>query len=348
MTLIACVTDTHYGARKGSKTFHDYFKKFYEDVFFPELQRRNIKHCIHLGDAFDSRKSIDFWCLNWAKENVYDKFRDLGITVYQIVGNHDAYYKNTNEVNSIESLLREYDNIVPISSPGEYEVAGLKTFMIPWISPENREETLEKLSKTKAKAAFGHLELNGFSVYPGNVQQHGMEVNVFDNFRIVCSGHYHTRSNNGKIFYLGNPYQLYWNDVDDKRGFNFFDTETFELEFVQNPYNMFERIYYEDQNPKLFNTTSCKDKIVKIIVRKKSDQLLFEKFVDKIYKTGVVDIKIVENFEVNDDDVDFDQEKIEDTITILNKYVEDSDFDLDKEKVKTLLREVYQEACEIE
>ncbi len=42
------------------------------------------------------------------------------------------------------------------------------------------------------------------------------------------------------------------------------------------------------------------------------------------------------------------QEKIEDTITILNKYVEDSDFDLDKEKVKTLLREVYQEACEIE
>ena len=44
MTLIACITDTHYGARKGSKTFHDYFKKFYENVFFPELEKRNIKH----------------------------------------------------------------------------------------------------------------------------------------------------------------------------------------------------------------------------------------------------------------------------------------------------------------
>ena len=175
-----------------------------------------------------------------------------------------------------------------------------------------------------------------------------MSKDLFDKFDLVFSGHYHTRSNDGKIFYLGNPYQLYWNDVDDKRGFNFFDTETFELEFVNNPYTMFQRVYYEDQNPKLFNTEPYKDKIVKIIVRKKSDQLLFEKFVDKIYKTGVVDIKIVENFEVNDDDVDFDQEKIEDTITILNKYVEDSDFDLDKEKVKTLLREVYQEACEIE
>jgi len=348
MSSVALITDTHYGGRKGSKTFHDYFKRFYEDIFFPELEKRKIKHCIHLGDAFDSRKSIDFWCLNWAKENVYDRFRDLGITVYQIVGNHDAYYKNTNEVNSIESLLREYDNIVPISSPGEYDVAGMKTFMIPWISAENQEETLTKLSKTKTKAAFGHLELQGFAVYPGNVQQHGMEVNVFDKFQIVCSGHYHTRSNNGKIFYLGNPYQLFWNDVNDKRGFSFFDTETFELEFVQNPYTMFERIYYEDQKPQLFNAEPYKDKIVKIVVRKKSDQLQFEKFVDKIYKTGVVDIKIVENFEVNDDDVEFDSEKVEDTITILNKYVEDSDFDLDKEKVKTLLREVYQEACEME
>ena len=348
MSSIALITDTHYGGRKGSKTFHDYFKRFYEDIFFPELEKRKIKDVIHLGDAFDSRKSIDFWCLDWAKENVYDRFRDLGIKVHQIVGNHDAYYKNTNDVNSIESLLREYDNIVPISGPGEYNVGGCKTFLIPWISAENREETLEKMSKTKAKVAFGHLELKGFAVYPGNVQQHGMETGVLDKFKIVCSGHYHTRSNNGKIFYLGNPYQLFWNDVNDKRGFSFFDTETFELEFVQNPYTMFERIYYEDQKPQLFNAEPYKDKIVKIIVRKKSDQLQFEKFVDKIYKTGVVDIKIVENFEVNDDDVEFDSEKVEDTITILNKYVEDSDFDLDKEMVKTLLREVYQEACEME
>lgn len=348
MSSIALITDTHYGGRKGSKTFHEYFRKFYEDVFFPELEKRKIKHCIHLGDAFDSRKSIDFWCLDWAKENVYDRFRDLGITVYQIVGNHDAYYKNTNEVNSIESLLREYDNIVPISGPGEYTVAGLKTFMIPWISPENQEETLTKLSKTKTKAAFGHLELKGFAVYPGNVQHQGMDSSVLDKFRIVCSGHYHTRSNDGKVFYLGNPYQLFWNDVDDKRGFSFFDTETFELEFIQNPYNIFERIYYEDNKYQLFNAEPYKNKIVKIIVRKKSDQLQFEKFVDKIYKSGAIDIKIVENFEVYDDDVEFDSEKVEDTITILNKYVEDSDFDLDKGKVKSLLREVYQEACEME
>ena len=75
---------------------------------------------------------------------------------------------------------------------------------------------------------------------------------------------------------------------------------------------------------------------------------MFDKFIDKVYKSGIHDLKIVENFEVNDDDVDFDGEKIEDTITILNKYVEDSDFDLNKERVKQLLREVYQQACEVE
>ena len=75
---------------------------------------------------------------------------------------------------------------------------------------------------------------------------------------------------------------------------------------------------------------------------------MFDKFIDKVYKSGIHDLKIVENFEVNDDDVDFDGEKIEDTITILNKYVEDSDFDLNKERVKELLREVYQQGCEIE
>ena len=175
-----------------------------------------------------------------------------------------------------------------------------------------------------------------------------MEWDAFKKFKKTFSGHYHCRSNQDNIYYLGNPYQMFWNDVDDKRGFNFFDTEDYSLEFIQNPYNIFERIYYEDQNPKLFDTRNFKDKIVKVIVRKKSDPLMFDKFIDKIYKSGIHDLKIVENFDVNDDEVDFDGEKIEDTITILNKYVEDSDFNLNKERVKKLIREVYQQACEVE
>lgn len=345
---IAIISDTHYGARRSSKIFHDYFKLFYENVFFPTLEEKGISTCIHMGDAFDNRKSIDFWSLNWAKKNVYDNFKRLGVQVYQLVGNHDCYYKNTNEVNSIDCLLDTYNNIIPVSSPGEYNISGFKTFLIPWICPENLEETKTKISKTKAKIAFGHLEINGFKLHPGCIQEKGMDKSFFDKFSYVFSGHYHTRSNDGQIFYLGNPYQMYWNDCDDIRGFSIFDTETYEIEFVPNPYTMFEKIYYEDNNPSLFNTEPYKEKILKLIVRKKTDQKLFEKFVDKLIKTGVHDLKIVENVSVFDDDVDLDAEKIEDTLTLLNKYIDDSDFSLEKSRVKDLLKEVYLEACEME
>ena len=176
----------------------------------------------------------------------------------------------------------------------------------------------------------------------------GLDPSAFQKFDLVYSGHYHTRSNDGKIFYLGNPYQMFWNDVDDKRGFHIFDTETNELEFIENPYTIFERIYYEDNNHRTFNPTYLKDKFVKIIVRKKSSQLDFEKFIDKIDKAGCVDLKVIENFAINDEEVSLSSDECEDTLTYLNKYIDDSDFDLDKDIVKKIMRDVYQEACELE
>ena len=141
---------------------------------------------------------------------------------------------------------------------------------------------------------------------------------------------------------------MYWNDVDDPRGFHIFDTDTFKLEFIQNPYTMFEKVYYDDTDAKLFDASSLKDKIVKVIVRNKSSQFEFDKYVDKINKSGCIDLKIVENFTIDDDDVEFTQEECENTLTLLNKYIDDSEFDLDKSIVKGIMKEVYREACEFE
>jgi DNA repair exonuclease SbcCD nuclease subunit len=207
---IGLITDTHYNFRKANKAFHEYFAKFYNEVFFPTLKKNKIKTVIHLGDAFDNRKGIDYWALDWAKENVYDRFQYLGITVYNIVGNHDAYYKNSNEINAIDTLLQQYYNVVRVSKPAEYIIEGMKTVLLPWICADNQKETFELLEKTESKVVFGHLELNGFSVYPGQYQQEGMDKKVFQKFDRVYSGHYHTRSDDGKIFYLGNPYQMFW------------------------------------------------------------------------------------------------------------------------------------------
>jgi len=345
---LGLLTDTHYSFKKANKSFHDYFAKFYNDVFFPKLEERNINTVVHLGDAFDNRKGIDYWALEWAKTNVYDRFQKLGIRVYNIVGNHDAYYKNSNEVNAIDSLLQQYDNVIPISRPKEFCIDGLNTLMLPWICTDNEEESYNLIKKTKAKVVFGHLELSGFAAYPGHLQTEGLEPEKFDKFDRVFSGHYHTKSNNGKIFYLGNPYQMFWTDVDDTRGFHIFDTDTYELEHFKNPYNMFERIYYEDTDYKKFDTTYLEEKIVKVVVRQKTNQLKFDKFVDKILKANPLDLKVVEIVDINDENVNCEEISAEDTLSILDKYVEESEFDLDKTMIKKLLRDVYKEALEVE
>ena len=111
---------------------------------------------------------------------------------------------------------------------------------------------------------------------------------------------------------------------------------------------MHQKVYYEDNKNFLYDARHLKDKIVKLIVRKKSSQLEFDKFVDKINKSGCIDLKVVENFVIDDEGVDFTQDEYQNTLTLLNKYIEESDFDLDKEVVKDIMKDVYRQACEFE
>ena len=342
---IAIITDTHYGARKGSKHLHDYFEQFYNDIFFPFLEENPIDAVIHMGDVFDSRKSIDLQSLEWSKRVVFDPLKKYEVHV--ITGNHDCYYKNTNYVNSPELLLTDYSNITLYSSPQTINVGGLDILMLPWICSENYQKALDAISKTNAKVVMGHLELNGFRATRGHMMEDGMDIGLFDKFDKVFSGHFHTRSDNGKIFYLGNPYEMFWNDVNDPRGFHIFDTETLVQTPINNPYKLFYNIYYEDTNHKLFNATEYKSKIVKIIVRKKSNPKEFEKFVNKLYSVGVQDLKIVENFDIHENE-NFEIDEEESTISILNRYIEESEFELDKTVIKTIFQDLYRQACEVE
>ena len=343
---VAIITDQHFGARKNSKLFHDYFLKFYNNVFFPTLEEQGITTVVDMGDTFDSRKGIDFSALSWAKNNYYDRLQEMGVRVHTIVGNHTAYYKNTNEVNAVDLLLREYDNVTVYSEPTEVMLGKLPTLFIPWINQENEEKTFKLIKKTSCKCAMGHLELQGFRVNRQIVMEHGLESKLFGKFSRVYSGHYHTRSDNGVVYYLGNPYEMFWTDVGDTRGFHIFDTEAVTHEPVNNPFRLFYNIYYEDTNYQTFDTREYENKIVKVIVRKKSDSKKFEKFVDKLYSAGVAELKIVENFTINEAE-DFEAFESEDTLSILNRYIEEAEINLDKSIVQKVIQEIYQEACEL-
>ena len=171
---VAIITDTHYGARKGSKHLHDYFEMFYRDVFFPSLEEHQIDTVIHMGDIFDSRKAIDLQSLEWSKKVVFEPLKKY--KVHALIGNHDCYYKNTNHVNSPELLLKDYQNIKTYSKATEISLDKFKILFLPWINSENHDETQKLIKKSKAKIAMGHLELNGFNATRGHMMETGMDV----------------------------------------------------------------------------------------------------------------------------------------------------------------------------
>lgn len=343
---IGILTDTHWAARKSSKHLHDYFELFYNNIFFPTLEEHEIKTVIHMGDAFDNRKSIDFWGLNWTKKVVLEPLRKY--EVHMLVGNHDIFLRNSTEINAPELLLQDYPNIKTYSSPTNTKIGGIDITLIPWICSDNYDKTIKIIQKSNAKIAMGHLELQGFYVNKHLLMdEHGMDSTIFSKFEKVFSGHYHTRSDNGKIFYLGNPYEMYWTDVNDTRGFHIFDTETLEHTPINNPYKLFYNIYYEDTPYQTFDVREYEKKIVKVIVRKKSNIKSFEKFIDKLYNCGIQELKIIENFEIQESE-EFTINEDENTISILNRYIDESEFDYNKTIIKGILQDIYKQASEVE
>jgi DNA repair exonuclease SbcCD nuclease subunit len=343
---VAIITDQHFGARNDSIAFLDFFQKFYDDTFFPSLDAAGINTVLILGDTFDRRKYVNFYALDRAKKMFFDKLEERGIRVHMLAGNHDTYYKNTNDVNSPDLLLREYNNIDVIDSPETIVIDGTSICMMPWICPENYQESIDEMKNTKAEICMGHFEIAGFAMHRGMESHDGLSKEIFDKFDMVFSGHYHHRSDDGHIYYLGNPYELTWQDFKDTRGFHLFDLERRELEFISNPNTMFERVEYDDKecDPIDLDLIDLTGKYVKLVVVNKTDYYKFDKFIQKLYNKGCYEIKIIEDFsEFEEGQID-EEINLEDTVSVLSNYVDSIETDVDKEQIKTFMRTLYTEA----
>jgi DNA repair exonuclease SbcCD nuclease subunit len=347
---VAIITDQHFGARNDSVAFLDFYQKFYDNVFFPTLDESGITHLLVLGDTFDRRKYINFYALQRAKEMFFDKLAARNISVHMLAGNHDTYFKNTNDVNSPELLLKEYTNIIVIDHPTTINVDGTDVCMMPWICPENYQASLNEMKTTTADLCMGHFEIAGFSMYRGMESHEGLDKSTFEKFDMVFSGHYHHRSDDGHVFYLGNPYELTWQDYNDPRGFHLFDLSTRQLEFVGNPYTMFARVEYDDKemDPIELDDIDLKDKYVKLIVVNKTDYYKFDKFIQKLYNKGCSDIKIVEDMSEFQGGEVGEEINLEDTVSVLSTYIDSVETDVDKENIKTFMKTLYTEAVNIE
>lgn len=344
---IAILTDTHFGARNDSTHFDTFFRKFYDDVFFPYLQRHQIKTVFHLGDVFDRRKYINFNTLRSCKNYFFEPLNELGADMYVIPGNHDTYYKNTNEVNSIDLLLREYSNIHVIQQCQEMTFAGTDFSFIPWMCADNYDDTLDFIKRHKG-ICLGHFEISGFDMFRGAKNDGGMDRNLLSHYDKVFTGHFHHRSTDDNIYYLGSPYEIIWSDFDDPRGFHIFDTDTHELTFIENPHTIFRKIYYDDRKSTI-DASHYKKSCVKLIVVHKHDYQKFDKLIDALYINEVVELTIHEDFsEFEAEALESENVNIEDTMTLLSEYVDSVESAKDKERLKTLLKTLYVEAQNLE
>jgi len=346
---VALITDTHFGARNDNLNFNEYFFKFYDEQFFPYLKEHNITNVIHLGDVMDRRKYVSYRIAKDFRERFIDKFE--GINFHMLVGNHDTFYKNTNAVNSLQELVDgRYKGITVYEKATEVEFDGCKILFVPWINADNMSHTTKMLKTSNAQICMGHLELNGFAMQRGMIMDHGWDKEEFNRFDMVMSGHYHHKSDDGQVYYLGTPYEIYWNDWNDPKGFHVFDTEKRELERIVNPYSIFSKIYYDDSQDIDFDMSSYKDKYVKLVVVNKKDLYQFDQFVDKLLQADCYEVKIIEDFSeldannVSDDIV----ENTEDTMTLLERYIDDLDVTLSKDRLKNTMRTLYTEAQDLE
>ena len=350
---IVILGDTHFGARSDSLDFHRYFQRFYEEVFFPYLKENNITTIFQMGDLFDRRKFINFNSLYLSRKYFFDICKSNDITLHTLIGNHDVAFKNTLEVNSPSLLVSDYSNIIVYTDFASVDFDGLAVDVVPWLCDDNESKIFKQIKDSKSEICFVHFEISGFEMDKGNVCEIGIDKKSLSKYDIVLSGHFHHKSSDKNITYVGTPYEMTWSDYKDPKGFHVFDTETREMEFIENPFTMFNKIVYNDSETdfeswKSFDCSKFKDTYLKAVALNKQNPYLFDHVLDSIYKVGCSDVSIVEDFTdtilVDDEIID----QAEDTMTILSKYIDVIEMDVEPEKLKNIMKEIYIEALNTE
>lgn len=349
----ALITDTHWGVRGDSREFLDHMIKFYREVFWPAVDAAGVTQVIHLGDIVDRRKFINFVTLKALREEFIEEAERRGVTLRIIVGNHDIPFRNTNEVNAVRETFMRYEHVILYEKPAEIYIDGCRILMMPWINNTNQDQAFQIIKDTKAQIMFGHLEIKGFEMYRGLPSHEGYDPKIFDKFDIVASGHFHKKSTQGNIHYLGAPYEMTWSDYNCPRGFHFFDTATREFEYVRNPLHMFHKVFYDDKNmtalPQDLDFGYLENTYVKAIVQHKANPYLFDMWLNKVYEAKPIDVSVVDDNkninELADDDI---FEGVEDTRTILKSYVAAIETRVDKNDLDKLVQQLYDEAIQLE
>jgi DNA repair exonuclease SbcCD nuclease subunit len=207
---VACFTDIHFGLKSGSR-LHNMDCEEFVTWFCETAKAEGCETAIFLGDWHHNRSTTDVSTMNYTVSNL-EQLSNSFEKVYFILGNHDLFYKDKREINSVE-FMRLFPNIIPVR---ERLTEGEVTIM-PWLIGDEWKD----VKTIQSRYVFGHLELPLFYMNAMvQMPDHGqLQGDHFVNQEYVFSGHFHKRQSKGNITYIGNAFPHNYADAgDDDRG----------------------------------------------------------------------------------------------------------------------------------
>ncbi len=307
-------------------------QQFFEQVLWPAIDAEGgVTEMLCLGDVTDRRKYINFQTAEFAKRVFFEPARQRNIRIHWVIGNHDMPFKHSMALTSHETF-KEYD-VAVYRAATVVDFDGVPTLLVPWLCDETRDACMQAVAEFPGSVVAGHFEFTGFEMSRGTTNFHGAPTEPFAAFPLVLSGHYHHRSRQQNIVYLGAPYELTWADHESAHGFHWWTPTTHTLDFVENPHHLFHKFVYDDANqPATYvqlllarmREFDLSQKLVKVVVRSKTQPLWYDTFASAVMRMGAHDVVFVDDTAWASDEVptfDASQDVSLDTVSLIHRHL---------------------------
>lgn len=340
MSEICLCSDLHFGVRKNNEVFLRSQTRFFVDQLVPYLKENKIDTIMILGDLFDNRSSTNIKVLNGVHDIFKKHLKDF--KVYVLVGNHDCYYNSSVEINSLK-FLDEFENVTLIEKITSINFDGVEIVMVPWIV--DHISFVKEFSNMKCDICMGHFNIQGFNYNKYKRSDDGMGSQIFSKCKKVFTGHFHIRNSRNEhgseIIYIGSPYQLTRNDIDECRGFTIFNTDTLEHTFIDNEVSL---KYIKLKYPEKFTKRRIENNIIDVHVDydESYNENMVSKYISKIesYNPAMSPNIFVDNtFELNGS-IDLENYDVGSMLDLMKEYINGLDIG-NKEEIYENLIDLY-------
>jgi hypothetical protein len=316
---LGIVGDLHFGIKSNNEKYLNYQLDWFYKELIPTLDKEKCDTILFLGDVYDNRVSLSPIILH----NTRKLFKELceKYDVHVVLGNHDCFYRNTNEINTLCILTDQgakvYEDITEIN------LLGRSTLILPWLNEEVMSKAESTLVNNDYELCFGHLEINGFEMQKNVLQRHGMIPDVFVNVQKVFSGHFHIRNTSGNITYVGTPYEMDWGDSGEPKGFTIMNMDTLEEVYYHNKISPRHISLYtselevEDIDEKLV----CNQNIKLYIDKDRNDAEKIQ-YTEKVLSLEPFKLQTIEEkLSLTDEDLELEQD-IKDSFGAIVEYIQ--------------------------